>query len=1571
MQRRATSKFSIRSESSLAGRINETEVESVAGGLDHSVEADIAEIRNLLAGYAGDGSLLKELIQNAEDAGAKELILRLLPGDSGAPHPLLQAPALIVMNDGDFTPAHFIAMKRASLGSKAGDTKSIGRFGKGLKSVFSLCEAFFIFAKTDRSLGWSKDERFYLLNPWASQRQEWIDEATSAQSQITSYLLQQFASLDEPDRPRLGLWLPLRQRRHSPSDHCIRTLFPGDDGVIAESLASSLEELSYQLVLLRKLEEISLWQERELIASLRFDPAGQRMPDPESPGGQVGGRLVYSKDGHATELAYTIHSHQASDTCSDLTTSEDWPKVISYDADGNAHYDENDKGIAHTSLALVRNPAPKQKPMLKTRWGVFLPVRDQPDETHVILNYGTEASFCLFLHAYAFLDAQRTRIDGLDSSFDGGAPDPETAIKRKWNERLIRKSLLPQIPLLLHNCLVERGGMVTAEELGELVSAFRETHAWRTFRRDICDPCQLFKEVTPEGIRWTATEKPIVRLPSFDRPERLFKTFPALHQLRERVALTTQGQHDFSALISAEPAHPDDSQIKSILDTVKGPFDTSLLRWIHKLLPSGDTYTLLRREPVWADTARRLPIFQVTDDLTNRQETKAEYCSVDRILQGPSVFLHETEHLARLQAARAALPEWRPKFCDRLPDWTKGKIQSLSLENLAECLLTQSLSPDAKDRKKLLQQLKSLHSQTAINAVRYLVHGDRTHIDDPDMLLIQGLNDDSLIFEALKSTLPTDQKWCLVSETWNQDFALPEHQEKFHIQRIDASSLTQHLQVRLQQSATIRFPENWTASQFERLLQLILESSAQDAAALKQLVRRLPIHLSIKDAHASVALEDLAGNDLGFVLDSPEFRKNERRSISQSLWEEALERCKIIRLAEYAGPRGHQGTLFAVDEEKQELGWEVLTEACLSAPSPERFAPIIATALGRGALKSRVNQQLKTAAWLPLVDGSVICPNEMVELGGANDTIISVCGNGSEGQQQIGAIYIPEQISPEILETQGFRGIYCNNVCHKDLAALRYVLEFTSMREDLCMGLLQEHLPDDMHNFLDRLKDLDSLPAAKLLRSLLMVKDNPEWQQTILSVEAESKHPIFRPFADSQRLLSLLVQLAGDASENAFEAYLKAFVSEGFKVKQLAGINMKSKAGRWKTAESLVWPSHGIIDDAQLSQRQAEILKKLQNKSESEVQLTGLDDEEEGFQDNEALKRCLEPVSTELGPAVTAAFIAILGSKDNRDALVLNLLPPNLKYEDVDEFRRFLLDGEHDGHDLIVQMSLHRYRFNKVQGTSIRQKSITGAYLDVSMSDHPDSLLVGDPARIFFQSAPIGLSTRLEVLDREQLLSAVISAADTIILKRVWNSVYRDRPPSIRKACEVLAEMRPDLRQAQIEIKLSLAERMRMLRIKESSQLFRKAEEFDECLRLATAAEMDREANRNDLAEKKEVKARTIRKATANAVVQLLRENPGEAATAVVAVRTKMQLLKYGPQSVLPEIFQNADDAYVENCQMGRVSGVSPVVIELTKDYLRFAHLGRPINDAGNLPESDRRRNDEVAPNLGQVAVIV
>src|SRR5262249_32256788 len=140
---------------------------SLSGGVHHSPEADIESIRDLLRGYGLSRSILKELIQNAEDSRASQMDIRYIRGDGNATHPLFRGPGLLVVNNGVFTQENRIAIRQINLGTKGTEERAIGRFGKGLKSVFAWCEAFFIIARTCPDQGWPAPHYIMdFFNPW-------------------------------------------------------------------------------------------------------------------------------------------------------------------------------------------------------------------------------------------------------------------------------------------------------------------------------------------------------------------------------------------------------------------------------------------------------------------------------------------------------------------------------------------------------------------------------------------------------------------------------------------------------------------------------------------------------------------------------------------------------------------------------------------------------------------------------------------------------------------------------------------------------------------------------------------------------------------------------------------------------------------------------------------------------------------------------------------------------------------------------------------------------------------------------------------------------------------------------------------------------------------------------------------------------------------------------------------------------------------------------------------------------------------------------------------------------------
>ena len=126
-------------------------------GVKHDPIADIALISdNLRDRYKTGFPILKEIVQNADDAGGTHLSFGYSKGLLGAEHELLKGPAVFFVNDGPLTQRDADAILSIALGSKASNENAIGKFGLGMKSLFHLCEAFFYLSDQ-----WSIDNDFH------------------------------------------------------------------------------------------------------------------------------------------------------------------------------------------------------------------------------------------------------------------------------------------------------------------------------------------------------------------------------------------------------------------------------------------------------------------------------------------------------------------------------------------------------------------------------------------------------------------------------------------------------------------------------------------------------------------------------------------------------------------------------------------------------------------------------------------------------------------------------------------------------------------------------------------------------------------------------------------------------------------------------------------------------------------------------------------------------------------------------------------------------------------------------------------------------------------------------------------------------------------------------------------------------------------------------------------------------------------------------------------------------------------------------------------------------------------
>lgn len=103
-------------------------------------------LKKVLQSYPCDGGILKEIIQNADDAGAREVHFVHDPRQHGTTRVLsrkwkdLQGPALCVYNDCTFTERDIEGIQRLGIGSKFDSPDKTGKYGIGFNAVYHLTD---------------------------------------------------------------------------------------------------------------------------------------------------------------------------------------------------------------------------------------------------------------------------------------------------------------------------------------------------------------------------------------------------------------------------------------------------------------------------------------------------------------------------------------------------------------------------------------------------------------------------------------------------------------------------------------------------------------------------------------------------------------------------------------------------------------------------------------------------------------------------------------------------------------------------------------------------------------------------------------------------------------------------------------------------------------------------------------------------------------------------------------------------------------------------------------------------------------------------------------------------------------------------------------------------------------------------------------------------------------------------------------------------------------------------------------------------------------------------------------
>lgn len=511
---------------------------------------------NLRDRYLSGFPILKELVQNADDAGAQSLAFGYHAGHGdAADHMLLKGPALWVLNDGGFKPSDRRSVRSFGLNAKAGDSGAIGKFGLGMKSVFHLCESFFYLANHGGEL--SRD----FLNPWRAEdydcsemHQQW-EIVTDRDVGCMEAIARAQPEAAAEGRDWFLLWVPLRQQSHIPRTSgrpmaAIIERYPGENAAGDLDFFSDPrtdQRIGALLPLLRHLRQVRFAgaDVREpFTVILESKPSGLRL-DHETDGVQISGTVRDDRP-RSEHLNFLVRQRVpgAVEPFSALRGAQSWPTSMVI-TDSGTREPRPDKAVAEA--AVMFGHADKRAGRLILQWAVFLPAEEQRFSYEARIP-DSAREYRIVLHGQFFVDAGRRGIadmDSLDRVREDLPPSPsQHLVLKQWNQALAQQAVLPEVLPALHDYVLSAG--LKDDEIRALTRAILECAAtgdagsrvefFSTFCHFLCGRHAWVRQLERSGAFWRLVEpsvQPLLPLPAPplrdpDRPWRALAGLAAL-----------------------------------------------------------------------------------------------------------------------------------------------------------------------------------------------------------------------------------------------------------------------------------------------------------------------------------------------------------------------------------------------------------------------------------------------------------------------------------------------------------------------------------------------------------------------------------------------------------------------------------------------------------------------------------------------------------------------------------------------------------------------------------------------------------------------------------------------------------------------------------------------------------------------------------------------------------------------------------------------------------------------------------------------------------------------------------
>ena len=526
-------------------------------GLEQDARQIINAIAYQIRDQYGPESVLKEMIQNADDAGAERLVIIGLPGLAGAANPLLKAPGILVANDGPVTRFQLRAMTRASGSDKANDVAKAGRFGLGQKSLFNLCDAFIV-------QGWLGDAvatvEHRIINPFVEL------EAAEGEAAVQSW--EAFRDADQAALAdafnaagftNLGtaIFIPLRSSHLRPAPGAgFSTTEPDLETTIANyANADALVIVAAALRNLRSIH-IGLGYNPAFIVSVR--PDGERLAGPTAGATfrtAVRGEVTTSSN--LMPIPFCAEEHQLPPAMTaGFTADPRWPSTID-----EHHRRIPEKAAPHAASVLSRT-VDAVRSAIHIHWAVFLPI-DARSDVRIGLDDPSIGRIDLLLHGYFFVDSGRRSI-----SFEAKEGDRDQAFRVQWNAMVRREATLPLVLPVILRAFDEVG--LAANQKRTIVRALAASGWWNEVSAEAAGEMAL-AECLVDGSEpaWQQIGRQALRpLPRIDllSISGLLRLFPTFRNWASTRAIV--GAFDGATILSAGSVEWDSGELVALLDVL-------------------------------------------------------------------------------------------------------------------------------------------------------------------------------------------------------------------------------------------------------------------------------------------------------------------------------------------------------------------------------------------------------------------------------------------------------------------------------------------------------------------------------------------------------------------------------------------------------------------------------------------------------------------------------------------------------------------------------------------------------------------------------------------------------------------------------------------------------------------------------------------------------------------------------------------------------------------------------------------------------------------------------------------